>query len=196
MKKETAPAPANRKPSHQRGKERVASLKAAALAVFADKGYDAATMTEIARDAGAAIGSLYQFFPTKRHLAEELHLELRAQMLAMLDALAARAGALTVVAAVDELFDELSDFVVRHPAFPALSLRRDIDPEAKRLTRAHMLDQIAHILTHAKPPLPKARARRVAVVLLELMKIRISLGPDDDAVAPELRAMLRHHFER
>jgi AcrR family transcriptional regulator len=36
----------------------VAALIAAASAVFLEKGYDAATMTEIAARAGASIGSL------------------------------------------------------------------------------------------------------------------------------------------
>ncbi|HJV61048.1 MAG TPA: helix-turn-helix domain-containing protein, partial [Albitalea sp.] len=36
------------------------------------KGYEAATMTEIAQRAGSSIGSLYQFFPTKAALAQQL----------------------------------------------------------------------------------------------------------------------------
>jgi AcrR family transcriptional regulator len=38
---------------------------AAAAALFVEKGYDAATMTEIAARAGASIGSLDLFVPTK-----------------------------------------------------------------------------------------------------------------------------------
>ena len=62
-------SPAARTPQRKRGHERVASLLAAAAECFVDKGYDAATMTEIAARAGASIGSLYQFFPTKESLA-------------------------------------------------------------------------------------------------------------------------------
>ena len=51
-------------PKRQRGKQRVAELLAAGAAVFAEKGYAAATMTEIAARAKAPIGSLYQFFPS------------------------------------------------------------------------------------------------------------------------------------
>src|SRR3974390_2228618 len=61
-----------RTPKRARGKQRVAELLQAAAAVFAEKGYEAATMTEIAERAGAAIGSLYQFFPSKEALAEAL----------------------------------------------------------------------------------------------------------------------------
>ena len=37
-----------------------------------EKGYDAATMTEIAARSGTAIGSLYRFFPSKESLSDAL----------------------------------------------------------------------------------------------------------------------------
>src|SRR5260370_35552232 len=59
-------------PKRQRGKQRVAELLAAGAAVFAEKGYAAATMTEIAARAEAPIGSLYQFFPSQEALPHTL----------------------------------------------------------------------------------------------------------------------------
>src|SRR5258708_20253019 len=61
-----------RLPQRKPGRRRVAALLEAAGAVFAEKSYDAATMTEVAARAGSAIGSLYQFFPTKELLADAL----------------------------------------------------------------------------------------------------------------------------
>src|ERR1700684_3365422 len=63
---------AAKEPKRERGKRRVAALIDAGAALFAEKGYEATTMTEIASRAGAAIGSLYQFFPSKEALAEAL----------------------------------------------------------------------------------------------------------------------------
>jgi AcrR family transcriptional regulator len=40
----------------------------AALKVFSDKGFAAATTTEIAREAGVAEGTIYNYFPSKREL--------------------------------------------------------------------------------------------------------------------------------
>ena len=57
--------PIAKEPKRQRGKQRVAALIDAGAELFAEKGYEATTMTEIASRAGAAIGSLYQFFPSK-----------------------------------------------------------------------------------------------------------------------------------
>src|SRR5258708_20565311 len=61
-----------KEPKRERGKQRVAALIDAGAELFAEKGYEATTMTEIASRAGAAIGSLYQFFPSKEALAEAL----------------------------------------------------------------------------------------------------------------------------
>ena len=47
-----------RAPQRERGKRRVAALREAAVTLFAEKGYDAVTMTEVAARAGAPIGSL------------------------------------------------------------------------------------------------------------------------------------------
>src|SRR6185369_11500135 len=79
--------PAARSPTRRRGRDRVAALMAAARAVFIEKGTDAATMTEIAARAGAAIGSLYQFFPTKEALADAVHVAEAEAMLTELEAL-------------------------------------------------------------------------------------------------------------
>jgi hypothetical protein len=59
-------------PRRARGHARVAALLEAAGIEFAEKGYEAATMTAIAARAGASIGSLYQFFPTKDQIAGAL----------------------------------------------------------------------------------------------------------------------------
>src|SRR6202453_808928 len=87
-------------PKRQRGKQRVAELLAAGAAVFAERGYAAATMTEIAARAEAPIGSLYQFFPAKEALADTLvhsYVALLAADLAELEAHAARIDARTLI---------------------------------------------------------------------------------------------------
>ena len=52
-------------PKRARGVRRVEELLDAGAVLFAEQGYDATTMTQIAQRAGASIGSLYQFFPSK-----------------------------------------------------------------------------------------------------------------------------------
>src|SRR6266403_2271293 len=93
-----------RAPKRERGKQRVAELLQAAAAVFAEKGYEAATMTEIAARAGAPIGSLYQFFPAKEALADTLVQNYAALLAADLRALAARASDMDTKTLVEALF--------------------------------------------------------------------------------------------
>src|ERR1700684_4433432 len=94
-------------PKRQRGKQRVAELLAAGAEVFAEKGYAAATMTEIAARAGAPIGSLYQFFPSKEALAGSLVQSYVGLLAADLDALEVHARDIGTEALVQGLFSVL-----------------------------------------------------------------------------------------
>src|SRR5882762_4911599 len=96
-----------RAPKRARGKQRVADLLQAAAAVFAEKGYEAATMTEIAARAGAPIGSLYQFFPIKEALADTLVQNYVALLAADLQQLEARASEIDNQTLVERLFGVL-----------------------------------------------------------------------------------------
>src|ERR1700744_96221 len=99
-----AGAAAAHAPKRQRGKQRVAELLAAGAAVFAEKGFEAATMTEIAARADAPIGSLYQFFPTKEALADTLVQNYAGLIAKDLEALEHRAAELEIDLLVDSLF--------------------------------------------------------------------------------------------
>ena len=59
-------------PQRDVGRQRVAELLQAAAAVFQERGFEAATMAEIAARADAKIGSLYRFFPNKDAVADAL----------------------------------------------------------------------------------------------------------------------------
>jgi AcrR family transcriptional regulator len=72
MSSQKASAASAREPVRDRGKARVKALLDAGAAEFAERGFEGATMTAIAARAGAAIGSLYQFFPSKEALADAL----------------------------------------------------------------------------------------------------------------------------
>ena len=83
MKKPTAGAAGEAaKPMTRREKERLAHRAAildAAERVFAAKGFPGATIAEIAREAEFAVGSIYNFFPGKRELAEAVMLRIATE---------------------------------------------------------------------------------------------------------------------
>src|ERR1700722_19749945 len=95
---------AARTPQRLRGKQRVAELLQEATDVFAEKGFAASTMTEIAARAGAPIGSLYQFFPTKEALADSLIDGYIVLIEADLEALESDAAGIDTRSLVERLF--------------------------------------------------------------------------------------------
>jgi len=67
-------APLRRKPVQQRSAQRVQRMLEACAELIDEVGYDGLTTTLIAERAGVAVGSLYQFFPDKRAVVQELTL--------------------------------------------------------------------------------------------------------------------------
>ena len=58
-----------RSPQQDRSTRRVATFLEAAETLFAELGFEAATMTAIAERAGSSIGALYSYFPDKKSIA-------------------------------------------------------------------------------------------------------------------------------
>ena len=168
-----------RAPKRARGKQRVAELLQAATAVFAERGYETATMTEIAARADAPIGSLYQFFPSKEVLADTLVQDYVALLVADLDGLAARAGAIDIKVIVAALFGLLRAHPRERAAVLPLAEAR-MDERTRRTTFRHMLRRhIAAILRAHAPALTAEAARDIAVVVLSLMKAANTLSDEE-----------------
>lgn len=190
-----------RLPKRARGKQRVAALLQAAASVFAEKGYEAATMTEIAARAGAPIGSLYQFFPAKEALADTLVQNYAAMLAADLTALEARSAGIDAKTLAGDLFALLRAHPRERAAASPLAEAR-MDERTRRITFRHMLRKhIAAILRKRDPALPGDAARDMAVVVLQLMKAASSLGdeeglPGRPAGLRDLKWLTERYLER
>ncbi|MFK0162535.1 TetR/AcrR family transcriptional regulator [Rhizobium sp. NPDC090279] len=188
-----------RTPKRQRGHERVVILLEAAARVFARKGYDAATMTEIAAEANSSIGSLYQFFPTKPLLAEALHIERLERLKAELRDVANSSAGLSAADCGEAIFDALGVFMETYPELSVLAGRRDIPKERKAVSRVELKELIAGVLRQAKPSIANDVALMSGVVL-ELLRIAVVVANEpetgeDRRVVGELRLMLRRRLE-
>jgi AcrR family transcriptional regulator len=192
---------AARAPKRQRGKQRVAELLAAGAAVFAERGYEAATMTEIAARAGAPIGSLYQFFPSKEALADTLVQNYVALLAADLEALEARAREIDTRALVEGLFSVLRGHPQERAATMSLAEAR-MDERTRRETFRYLLrKRIAAILRARSPTLSAETARDRAIVVLQLMKAASSLTDEEGlsgraTALRELQALAVHFLQR
>jgi AcrR family transcriptional regulator len=167
-----------RTPRRQRGLERVASLLEAAAACFVEKGYDATTMTEIAARAGAAIGSLYQFFPTKERVAQAL-IDDYAQ------SLYARLTKLTKLSSTwdaDRLGTGLIRFLVAfrrsHPAFVVLAESTTVPNEYSVAIRQRLRTELQALLSQHAPALPVAELQAVTVVVQQMMKAAVAINAE------------------
>ncbi|OCJ15211.1 transcriptional regulator [Rhizobium sp. AC44/96] len=190
---------ANRSPKQQRGRERVAILTEAAAKVFVEKGYEAATMTEIAAEAKSSIGSLYQFFPTKALLAEALHIERLRQLNTILLDLQHDVAGKRAAEIGEEIFARLGNFLGEFPEFPVLAARRDIPKDRKAKSRAELRANIAALLRTAVPSIEQD-VDLLAALVLELLRIIVTAAYDPDIagdprMVTELRGMLRKRLD-
>ena len=186
-----------RPPQRQRGRERVAALMESAAMLFVEKGFDATTMTEIAARAGASIGTLYLFFPTKEALAQGILTGRAEDLSARLDGLRASCKGVAPAAIADLLFSELGGFLAEHPVYAAL-LDLPGDPGWRHSLRARRRGEIAALFADADPALPVAQVERLATIVPQLMRIPLMSGDGEKqrkGVIEELRLMLRRHLE-
>jgi AcrR family transcriptional regulator len=181
-----------REPKRERGKQRVAALLDAAAAVFAEKGYEAATMTEIAERAGAAIGSLYQFFPSKEALAEALFDRFAERWAASF----ARVEELAPGRSARELADLFIDHKLkqgtdRHAAI-ALSTAVAGIVERRKPLGDKLRERIASILRIGNPALGQEEAAAAAIIVNQVMKMVPALAAAEDDRAAALVAEARN----
>ena len=158
-------------------------------------------MTEIAERAGAPIGSLYQFFPSKEALADTLVHNYVALLSADLEGLEARAAGLSVAHLIEQLFALLRGRPSeRAVALPLVEAR--MDEKTRRVTFRHMVrKKIAAMLRAQAPTLPVEAAREMAVVVLQLMKAAHSLNDEEGltgraAGARELQALAVQYLQQ
>ncbi len=188
-------ASAPRAPRRARGQLRVEALLAAAATVFAAKGFDAATMTEIAAQSESSIGSLYQFFRTKEAVADAL---VRAQVEALwgrLDGLAERAGALATPDLGHALAVCFVEFRADHPSFATLIERPGPPSPFVAGVRRKVRERVEAILVSHAPHVDRKTLRAMAPVVQHVMKSAVQLrgdlsGAELKAAARELDTML------
>src|ERR1700688_3694611 len=153
-----------RAPKRARGKQRVAELLQAAADVFNEKGYELATMTEIAARAGAPIGSLYQFFPVKEALAHPLVQNFVALLVGDLQELESSAAEMDNETLVKRLFVLLRSHPRERAAALPLAEAR-MDERTRRTAFRQLLRKgIAGILRARAPTVPAQRARNMSIV--------------------------------
>ncbi len=181
-----------REPKRRRGVLRVASLMEAAAAVIAERGYESATMAEIAARAGAQIGSLYRFFPNKEVLADALIHRYGELIDEAFGKIESRAASLSVNDLADSLVDLLVELHGETKAMIALLEARSEWSVKRAEFHNAALQRIARILMLRSPKLRPDTAEDIAVVLLHNMKTMKAMTLEQGiATSPGAPAELR-----
>ena len=190
-----AAAVSARTPRRARGQLRVEALLAAAAEVFAVKGFDAATMTEIAAQSESSIGSLYQFFRTKEAVADALVRDQVDALWLRLDDLAERAPALATPELAHALAVCFVEFRADHPSFATLVERPGPPSPLVAGVRRKVRERVEAILLRHAPHVDRKTLRAMAPVVQHVMKSAVQLrgdleGAELKAAARELDTML------
>jgi AcrR family transcriptional regulator len=167
----------------------------AAEAVIAERGYEAATMSEIATRSDTKIGSLYRFFPNKESLADTMVASARENLDAVFDKFDANVNALSIRGLANDLLALLFEPVFIKPALMKL-LDAGPDWSAKREEfRSAVLRHIAKTLMIYRPNLSREAAADIAlVILLNIKAVSTHPGLPPSAVN-EFRDMARLYIE-
>jgi AcrR family transcriptional regulator len=169
----------------------------AAAAIFAVAGYEAATMSDIARKAGAPIGSLYQFFPNKQSLARALRTQYAQDYERLLDPLELQAKDLSLRQLVSRLVTLLAEFIGEHPA--SLSLLEAPFAAGSPAARSQVRERLAGLLIAHSSQIPRAKALRIASVMMQinrsLMWLYAHSVEDRDWLLGEFKAVLLGYLE-
>jgi AcrR family transcriptional regulator len=178
-------------PQRDVGRQRVAELLQAAAAVIEERGFEAATMAEIAARADAKIGSLYRFFPNKDAVAEALMRRYAEALQAEYDAIHAHAADATPQKLADVLIDLLVKLRPQAAALTAFLDSRTDWTEVRRRFRTQTLAGIKTALTICAPDLDGKEAEDVAAVVLNNMKTMVGMTMNDAPTTPGAPDQLR-----
>ena len=180
-------------PKRERGRLRVNAIMQAGAALFAEKGFDAATMTEIAARSGTAIGSLYRFFPTKDALADALVVRYGELLFAGLDAIAEKACRLSAQQLADALIDLMTE--LRHDRTIAVTLvDHGEDGSGRRMAlKIGFVERVGRALMAQNNRVTEEHAAAMAPTLLLLLKsvpaLASAIGPISVRMIAEVRKM-------
>jgi len=177
-------------PQRSTGKRRVAELMRAGADVIAERGFEGATMAEIATRAGAQIGSLYRFFPNKDALADALILRYCELIEAAFQKTDSRSSSTTIEEFADDLLGVFTGVRSETPCILALLDARSDANAWRGDFHARALRGVIASLKHRDPAIGAEQAHDMAVVLVQNMKAIKAFDVDRDAGAiAELRTM-------
>jgi AcrR family transcriptional regulator len=169
-----------RAPQQDRSTRRVTAFLGAAEALFAELGFEAATMTAIAERAGSSIGALYSYFPDKKSIALALLDTYAGQIKEHWRKLFDEVAAYSSREFSERFIDRFLDFVAEHPAYlqlQAAPIRLRRSRATKRAFRASLVE----VLRRRVPALGQQPAELRVGVMLQIVQGMVQMYNDADS---------------
>jgi AcrR family transcriptional regulator len=166
-------------PQQERSARRFAGFLDAAAELFAEVGYDAATMTAVAERSGSSIGALYNYFPDKQSVAFTLLNQYSQELEAHWKPLMQQVEAVTHGEFADTFIERITEFVQRRPAYLKLlaaPVRFRRDSATRRASRV----AIANAFQAKNPTLSIEEALLAANVTLQMVRGMMTIYGEAD----------------
>jgi AcrR family transcriptional regulator len=191
----TFTTPQRRAPQQARAALRRARFLEVAEQLIGQHGYDAVTMTAIAEQAGASIGTLYDYFPDKQSIALALMARYAEEKDAQWKALLENSGNLTRTALADLFVEGTLRFMRERPAYLPL-MGAPVAYARSKSRRRPLRMTIARALQTMNPKLTDDRAFIHAEVIVQLIKgllavYKEAVPKERDRVAEEFKKLMR-----
>lgn len=177
-----------RQPKQRRATQRRESILDAAAELLATVGYEGVSTNALARQAGASIGTVYQYFPNKQAVLEALLERYRVRLAeALLPPLSqpAEVEAEAVLAAVIRAF---ADFYIEEPGYAQLWLGTQLVGPLREAGAAwgSSFAELFGAALQARGAVEPARAELVATVLVHAVSAVVSAAVSDPSRRDEL----------
>jgi AcrR family transcriptional regulator len=169
-----------RAPQQDRSTRRVTAFLEASEVLFAELGFEAATMTAIAERAGSSIGALYSYFPDKKAIALALLDTYAGQIKEHWRQLFDEIRTYSAEEFSERFIDRFLDFVAAHPAYlqlQAAPIRLRRSTAAKSAFRASLVEA----LRRRVPGLGQQAAELRARVILQIVRGMKQMYNDADS---------------
>ena len=186
-----------RVPTRKRGQERVAKILDAASVLFAEAGYESITTNQIAAHAQTSIGSLYQFFPNKEAIMEELANRYNDDLRVLLDQRLHQGDLHDFPAMLDRLIDTLHEFYINtpgtRPVFHGAYKSESIEAASQELV-GEILTRFDGLLANYMPHMDAHSRQIKGGLIASVIKSQVSamemLAPSERAGASEMGDMV------
>ena len=185
-------------PQQERSERRLAAFLDAAATLFAQVGYEAATMTAVAERSGSSIGALYNYFPDKQAIALTLLNQYGEEAEAHWKPLMEQAAKFSHQEFANLFIERITELVRHRPAYLSLvaaPVRLHRPLAAKKALSA----KIANAFRAKNPSLSDEQSILAAKVVLQMVKGLMTLYAEaeprgKDLVVDEFKKVLTSYL--